>query len=70
MPGPKISNCSQVASIFFKGGGERDIHCDQVVCLTHGFQFLRTDGSFEFVNASIVDTFDVVPAAEPVGLKR
>ena len=71
MSGPKISNCSQVASVYIKGGGEpRDIHCDHVVCLTHGFQFLRADGSFEFVSASIVDSFDVVPAAEPVGMKQ
>ncbi len=67
MSGPKISNNSQVASVFFAGGGERDIHCDQVVCLTHGFQFLRADGSFEFINASIVDSFDLVPASQPVG---
>lgn len=67
MSGPKLSNHSHVASVFFKGGGERDIHCDQVQCLTHGFQFLRADGSSEFINAAIVDSFDLVPASQPVG---
>ena len=68
MPSPKVSNCSHVASVYFAGGGEpRDIHCDQVACLTHGFQFMRADGSFEYISARLVDSFDMVPASEPVG---
>jgi len=67
MSGPKISNCSHVASVCFKGGGERDIHCDQVVSATHGFQFMRADGSLEYISAAIIDSFDLVPASQPVG---
>lgn len=63
----KNSVHSHVASVYFKGGGEpREIHFDAVQCIPHGFNFLREDGSFEFISASIVDSFEVVRAA-PIG---
>ena len=63
----KNSVHSHVASVYFKGGGEpREIHFDQVQSVHHGFNFVRMDGTFEYISASIVDSFEVFRAA-PVG---
>lgn len=63
----KNSVHSHVANVYIKGGGEpREIHCDMIQSVHHGFNFIREDGSFEFISASMIDSFEVFKTA-PVG---
>ena len=62
----KHSLHTYVASVFFKGGAEREIHCDLIQSIPHGFNFCREDGSFDFLAGDTVDSMDVVRAASAV----
>lgn len=53
-----------VATLYFKGGGSREIHYDTLACMAHGFWFSREDNTGEFVNAETLDSFEYAKAPE------
>lgn len=59
----KPSLHAYIATVFFKGGGERDVHYDQLNMTRHGPLFCRVDESCEFFNAAAIDGFEIVKAA-------
>lgn len=56
-----------VATVSFRAGEPRDIHCDAFQHTRNGILFVRADGSSTFIHEKMFAEIDIVASAPPAG---
>lgn len=56
-----------IASVTMRVGEPREIHYDSLQCVSHGFMFVRADGSGTFIAGCDIAEIDIVKSDPIMG---